>query len=338
MVMLYALLFIVYGLLVGCMAVRIVRVPESRFELERQASTDNKKAQSILAREDKIDDLRSLQQACATLLMVGVTLVSVLAFGWGIGIVVAFVLLLSYGAVARMSWLHRLVQPYYDRLEPKLLDLIDRAPQVFGVLRLPATDKQGDLELQSKEQLLHLIKESRGVVTAEQKALINHGLAFGDIRVEEVMTPRSAIDSVASTELLGPLVLDDLHKTGHSRFPVIDQDIDHVVGVLHIRNLLVLGSGKDTQTAEQAMEPRVFYINQSQTLDHALAAFLKSHHHLFIVVNEYRETVGLLSLEDVIETLLGREIVDEFDAHDDLRAVALRNPRANNKPTKRTDV
>jgi len=122
-----------------------------------------------------------------------------------------------------------------------------------------------------------------------------------------------------------------LHQKGHSRLPVIDGDIDHVIGILHLQSLLALDI-KRSVTAEKAMEPRVYYIRQDQTLQHALAAFLRTHHHLFIVVNEFRETVGLLTLEDVIEALLGRKIIDEFDAHDDLRAVALRNINHNNHP------
>jgi magnesium and cobalt transporter len=132
-------------------------------------------------------------------------------------------------------------------------------------------------------------------------------------------------------------VLDELHKTGHSRFPVIDTDIDHIVGVLHIKDLLRVGA-KDSETAEQAMEKRVFYINQEQTLDHALAAFIKTRHHLFVVVNGYRETAGVLTLEDVMEALLGREIVDEFDLHDDLRAVAARSAKDNNNPPQAVNV
>ena len=106
---------------------------------------------------------------------------------------------------------------------------------------------------------------------------------------------------------------------------------------MNLKNLLTLDT-KHSSTAEKAMEPKVYYIREDQTLQHALAAFLKTHHQLFVVVNEFRETVGLLSLEDVIEALIGQKIVDEFDAHDDLRAVALRNPRLNNHPEKRQDV
>jgi CBS domain containing-hemolysin-like protein len=194
-----------------------------------------------------------------------------------------------------------------------------------------------NVQLDSREELQHLVEQSGSLLSNDERKLIKHGLQFESRLVSEIMTPRGVIDSISKKELLGPLVLDDLHKTGHSRFPVIDEDIDHVVGMLHIHNLFTLDSKRST-TAEKAMEARVFYIHQDQTLQHALAAFIRTHHHLFIVVNEYRETVGILSLEDVIEALLGHKIVDEFDAHEDLRQVAMRNPRGNNHPEKREDV
>ena len=72
------------------------------------------------------------------------------------------------------------------------------------------------------------------------------------------------------------------------------------------------------------MEVGVNYIHEDQTLNHALSAFLRTHHHLFIVINKSRETVGLLTLNDVIQQMIGRKIIDEFDSHDNLVAVAMR--------------
>jgi putative hemolysin len=196
---------------------------------------------------------------------------------------------------------------------------------------------QGDTPVASRQELEHLVNTSGVVLTADEKRLIINGLHFSQKTVESIMTPRGVVETVKKSDVLGPLMLDELHKTGHSRFPVIDGDIDHVVGMLHIKDLLTLGR-KDTETAEQAMEKRVFYINQEQTLEHALAAFIKTRHHLFIVVNGYRETAGILTLEDVMEALLGREIVDEFDVHDDLRVVAARSAKGNNNPPHATNV
>ena len=138
--------------------------------------------------------------------------------------------------------------------------------------------------------------------------------------------------------MIGPLLLDELHKTGHSRFPVTDGDIDHIVGILHIRSLLTLDNGKKTSRVETAMDKKIYFINQNQKLERALSAFIKTRHHMFIVVNDYRETAGILTLEDTLEALLGRKILDEFDVVDDLRVLAARKPNKNNKSPAATDV
>jgi CBS domain containing-hemolysin-like protein len=217
------------------------------------------------------------------------------------------------------------------------LNFVEKFAGVIKFLRSAIPDVPARDRLDSREELHYLVQHSGGLITEDEKKLITHGLSFDTRTVSEILTPRSVIDTIDKKELLGPLVLDDLHKTGHSRFPVIDGDTDHIIGILHIHDLLTLDSKRST-TAEKAMEARVFYIREDQTLAHALAAFLRTRHHLFIVVNEFRETVGVLSLEDVMEALLGRKIIDEFDAHEDLRAVAARNIRANNHPVKREDV
>ncbi|MBI3889058.1 CBS domain-containing protein [Candidatus Saccharibacteria bacterium] len=336
--MLYVLLLILIVILIGVASIRIVRTGTSRFELERRANVGDEAAHSVLRREAFLPDLLSLQRAAIALCIIVISLLSVVVFGWVIGVFAALLISLCYGLVSRQAGVNKFVQKYYEKSEPKLLEWIEKAPFVFSLLRSVTVESAADPELRSKEQLLHLVDQSQDIFNATQKTLIKHGLSFGAKLVSDIMTPRSVIDSIEARELLGPLVLDDLHKTGHSRFPVVEGDIDHVVGMLHIRDLLTLDAGKNTTTATKAMEKRVFYIKQTQTLEHALAAFLKTHHHLFVVVNEYRETVGLLSLEDVIETLLGREIVDEFDTHEDLRVVAERNPRSNNDPVAHTDV
>ncbi len=336
--MLYVLLGLFSLLLIAVSSVRIRRTTLSQFELRRRRDADDEIAKGLLERENHISDLQSLQRAVIALLIIIVTLVSVVAFGWVIGIIAALVISLGYGIISRQDVVNKPAQKVYDQIEPRILDWVVKVPFVFTLLRSVVAEQASDPELRSKEQLLYLVSQSRDVLSTNQKSLLRHGLAFGDKLVVDVMTPRSVIDSINADELLGPLVLNDLHKTGHSRFPVIDGDVDHIVGVLHIRDLLTLSPGKSSTTARKAMDSRVFYIREDQTLEHALSAFLKSHHHLFIVVNEYRETVGLLSLEDVIETLLGRKIIDEFDTHEDLRTVAARNPRGNNHPPKYTNV
>ncbi|OYW41827.1 hypothetical protein B7Z28_02085 [Candidatus Saccharibacteria bacterium 32-45-3] len=86
------------------------------------------------------------------------------------------------------------------------------------------------------------------------------------------------------------------------------------------------------------MDGEVCFIRDDQNLAHALKAFIKTEKLLFIVVNQYRETVGLLTLEDVIESLIGQKINDEFEHYTDLRAVAEQNISHNNSPDGARDV
>lgn len=306
----------------------------SKFELKRRAG--DRKDDVELRRYEQYDNVATLLRLCGTLLLVIVILLCVVAWGWLLGVVVGVVTILVYGAAAHLSPVKALARVIYRRIEPHVLTVADRTSVILGLLRdyIPAPEYTS---VSSREELIHVTEQSTNALSVDERRLVVHGLTFGNRLVSEVMTPRSVIDTVAHDELLGPLTLDDLYKKGHSRLPVVASDIDHIVGILYVQDLLV-ASAKKTSTVAEAMEKKVFYIREDQTLRHALSAFLKTHHHLFIVVNEYRETVGVLSLEDVIEALLGQEIVDEFDAHDDLRKVAERNPRDNNRPDERTDV
>ncbi|HEV7952370.1 MAG TPA: CBS domain-containing protein [Candidatus Saccharimonadales bacterium] len=309
----------------------------SRFELERRRKNGEPAARAIAEREKMLVDVISIKHVLVALCLVLLTILSIAWFGIFIGTIITMVVVFSYGPIARLHPIRQQSQRVYRHSEHLLLALIRAHPTLFRLIRHPTMALDKEVHLESREELLHLITQSQRVLTPDEKSLMTHGLQFPSRKVSEVMRPRGKIDTIGAKELLGPLVLDDLHKTGHTRFPVVDKDIDHVIGVLHVRDLLSLDT-KRSVTAEKAMEPRVFYIHQDQTLHHALMAFLRTYHHLFIVVNEDQETVGILSLEDTIEALIGRKIVDEFDAHSDIQRVARRNLRNTNRPTNREDV
>lgn len=323
------ILVVVFALLLLTAGVRPVRSSLSPFELARRQEVGDKTAVAIARREALLNDVASMQRAVVALFLVISVVLAVVAFGWLIGIVIAVLIALEYGAIAKLCPIQIRAQKTYERYEVYILDFIEKFPFIARLLRGVSIETPSSDRLDSREELEYLVAESGALLGVDERKLILHSLKFNARTVSEIMIPKGMIDSIDKKELLGPLVLDDLHKTGHSRFPVIDKDIDHVVGMLHIQDLLTVGA-KRSETVEKTMLPRVFYIREDQSLQHALSAFLRTHHHLFVVVNEFRETVGLISLEDVLEALLGRKIIDEFDAHDDLRAVALRNPRGNN--------
>jgi len=304
-------------------AVRPVRSGFSSFELERRSENGDREAKRALAREKLLVDVESIQRILVAVFIVIIDLTSVAAYGWLIGVIVALSVAIAYGAISRLSIIRNIARRLYGLVEKPVLRFIKKTPYVFRVLKGISTDDKHGRRVSSSAELQYLVDESEDVLTSDEKKLIVHGLSFNSQLVGAIMTPRDKVSSIKKSEFLGPLTLDELHKIGYSILPVIDGDIDHIIGVLYLKSLLTLDIKRST-TAEKAMEPGVYYIRQDQTLQHALATFLNTHRHMLIVVDKSMQTVGLLTLGDVIEALLGRKLIDEFDAHDNLRAVASR--------------
>lgn len=332
------LTFVVFVLLVVVAGMQPIPSIISTVELERRSKRANHAAKEQLRREQLLPNIVTLQRIVVTLLLVVIVLLLVVTFGWLIGVIVAVIVALEYGAIASFGPLMRQSQKLYEVIEPALLRFVEKFNVIFTFLRyVPQRDPNHYHRFDSREELQELVDQAGDILSEDERKVIVHSLKFRDQRVDSVMTPRSMIETIKKTEFLGPLVLSELHDMGHSRLPVIGSDLDHVVGVLHLKDLLSLDI-KRSVTAEKAMEAKVYYIREDQTLEHALAAFLKTHHHLFIVINENRETVGIVTLEDVIEALLGRKIIDEDDNHEDLRSIAANKAADNNLPENHTDV
>ena len=277
----------------------------------------------------------SLHFVIVTLLSTGFVTTCIVLLGFGSGIAVGAVGLLIVPFAYRISFICTLA----DGLRDISLPVVEKVTTAIGPFLSLLRDRElpsDELRLNSQAELLSLIEHSSGVLSPSELERLVASLKFDDSTVGDVMTPKSVIEAVEAKETLGPLVLDELYKTGYSRFPVYKKDIDHVVGVLYLHDLISVKNS--TKTASEAMQPKVFYIRSDRDLAHALHGFIRTHHHLFVVVNEYRETVGLLTLEDVLEKLIGRKIIDEFDAFDDLRAVAEHNPKKNNQPEGKKDI
>ena len=178
--------------------------------------------------------------------------------------------------------------------------------------------------LYSKEQLIRSIddhaKSAYGDISIEEARLMKHGLTFGQKTIAEVMVPRKVVTMVSSGDQMGPVLMDELHKSGHSRFPVYDiNDGSSIVGTLYLKSLV---GEKQSGPVEKLMSNKVYFVHEELDLMHALDAFIKTKHHMFIVVNNFEEFVGILTIEDVLEQVIGRQIVDEFDNYENLREVA----------------
>jgi magnesium and cobalt transporter len=174
-------------------------------------------------------------------------------------------------------------------------------------------------EAQDREQLVEDVREAgeRGVVDADSVEMIEGVLEVADLHVRDIMVPRSqmiVLERDVPPEDLLPIVVD----SGHSRFPIIGEDRDQVVGILLAKDLLryfAEGGQKDFDIRE-VVRPAVF-VPESKRLNVLLKEFRKNRHHMAIVVDEYGGVAGLVTIEDVIEQIVG-DIADEYDVEEDL--------------------
>lgn len=212
------------------------------------------------------------------------------------------------------------------RAAPGLSWILERAQPVFGTIgrfvkrHQPVHFHTGLYERDDLVELLDRQKnQADSRISASEIALLKHALTFGDKKVSDALVPSRVVKMVAASETIGPVLMDELSRSGHSRFPVYDGKHDNIVGILYLHDLV---GTKKTGRVDGLMKTHLTYVHEDFTLYQTLQAFLKTKHHLFLVVNSFEELVGIITIEDVIEQMIGKPIVDEFDRYDDLRAVA----------------
>lgn len=198
------------------------------------------------------------------------------------------------------------VSPYLARLLIKLRPLSSQVARIVR-WRWPVSIHTG---LYDKEDLLELLQHQKVVphnrIEATELELAAHVLTFGDKKVCDHMVPKHAVHFVHSEDPIGPVLLSELYDSGFSRFPVRN-DEEAIVGTLYLKDLV---EKRVSGIVSNVMSPAVFYINESESLEQVLAAFIRTKHHLFIAANDSEKMVGIISIEDVMEQMLGRKLTE----------------------------
>ncbi len=166
----------------------------------------------------------------------------------------------------------------------------------------------------TEEEIKMLVEmgEEEGVIEREEKEMINSVFEFGDKNAREVMIPRISMDAIDVNSTLEEALKAAL-KTRHSRLPVYEGSMDNIVGMLHSKDLLhYIRERRYESTVREILRP-VHYVPENKRLDDLLKEFQKTKTHMAIVVDEYGGTAGLVTLEDILEEIVG-EILDEYDA------------------------
>jgi len=183
---------------------------------------------------------------------------------------------------------------------------------------------KGEGHIISAEELLTIARLSRssGEIGADQEAVISNIIALRRKTVRQVMTPRTVIFTANKDETAAGTVRDKEGWRVHSRVPVCGEDSDDVVGIVRSYEVMAeAATGDGQRRLEELMSPAHF-VPEIAPLDKVMLEFFERHQHLFVVVDEYGGVTGVLSLEDIIEEIMGREIMDESDRTGDMRDLA----------------
>ena len=175
---------------------------------------------------------------------------------------------------------------------------------------------------------------NEGAIYKNEGELIKNILELKSKKVSDIMTPRTVITAFEKNKTI-KAVLKKHQPLRFARIPVYEGDLDHIIGIVHRYKILEARTqGCENVTVEEYLNP-LHAVPETMSVAAALDQFIKRKEHIFVVVDEYGSLTGLLSMEDVVETILGIEIVDELDSVADLREQALKQWKQKKNKLKR---
>lgn len=185
------------------------------------------------------------------------------------------------------------------------------------IIKILGGDIKGPSPFITEEEIMTLmdVGQEEGLIERQEREMINSIFEFDDIRVGEVMVPRIDIVGIeVDTSFME--VLDVIIQLGHSRIPVYEKTIDHIIGVVYAKDLLsFFKEGKLDVGMREIMRP-TYFVPETKKVNDLLTNLQAKKIHMAIVVDEYGGTAGLITIEDVIEEIVG-DILDEYDIEEE---------------------
>lgn len=180
-----------------------------------------------------------------------------------------------------------------------------------GFMSLFGKNREVDEE-KVEEEIISMVEEGheQGVILSDEAEMISNIFEFGDKDVKDVMTVRQKITGIPKEESLEDalqVMLDD----GFSRYPIYDEDLDNIVGILHLKDAMrCYMKDKNTDIMSIAREP--YFVHSTQSISKLFKEMQSKKIHMAVVVDEYGQTEGIVALEDILEVIVGN-ILDEYD-------------------------
>ncbi|MCK4310076.1 MAG: HlyC/CorC family transporter, partial [Methanomicrobia archaeon] len=291
-------------------------------------STGNKRAKTL-------EKLKNDPERTLTTILIGNNLVNISAssiatslaidfFGSkGIGVAVGVMtfLILVFGEITPKSYAIRkaeslalFVAPLFDFLS-KIFYPINIAFNGISNLFLGKNVKNTPTFTEDEIKTLIDVGEEEGTIAEDEKEMITSIFEFGDTRIKEIMIPRVDMICAEAEETLKK-VLNKAIKAGCSRLPVYKDTVDNIVGILYVKDLLKYVKDGNFNVSADKIKREAYFIPETKRADDLLREMQKKRVHMAIVISEYGGVTGLVTLEDLLEEIVG-EIFDEYDVAED---------------------
>jgi len=176
-----------------------------------------------------------------------------------------------------------------------------------------------------------LLSEDEGVIDEKESDLIENVLLLDEVKIKQILTPRSVVFALEESQSIKDIMVDK-KLYNFSRIPIYHNSIDNITGIVLTKKLFYQATIDDSIPVKE-IKQKIFTINKYIPVPKAIDLFIKRKEHMFLVVDRYDQTEGIITLEDCIETLLGVEIMDESDAVEDMQEYAkqkMKSKRKNN--------
>lgn len=180
----------------------------------------------------------------------------------------------------------------------------------------------------TKEELIQstLHSEDEGLLKEQESDVIENILLLDKIKIKDILTPRTVVFALDGSRSIKDIVESEPAIFKFSRVPVYDESIEKITGIVMTKKIFKQGL-KDDTVALSTIQKDIFKISENLPVSKALDLFIKKKEHMFLVLDNYDQTEGIVTLEDCVETILGVEIVDESDSDADMREVAKQKMR-----------
>jgi putative hemolysin len=185
------------------------------------------------------------------------------------------------------------------------------------VRRLVGVEKKNDSE-QAEQDILQVVEEAEatGALPADEASMLESVMRFGDLTVQQIMTPRTDIEAVALTNDLGSLIRE-VRQVRHSRIPVYEESLDQIAGLFYVKDLMLWLGGEGARPGKpfelRSLLRPAYFVPETKTVKELLKELMEKKVHIAIVADEYGGTAGIVTIEDIIEEVFG-DIKDEYES------------------------